>query len=118
MAYNETLAKRVREYLSERRPFEVVEKKMFGGLAFMVNNKLCVNVSGNHLMCRFAPERTSELSKRPGFLPMVMNQKEYQGYCLVAPVGYHDPIHFQFWIDLCLDFNETAKSYKKNPKKR
>lgn len=44
MAYNHDLANRVREYLSQMEGFQVEEKKMFGGLAFMVNGKMCIDV--------------------------------------------------------------------------
>jgi TfoX/Sxy family transcriptional regulator of competence genes len=52
MAYDEKLADRVREYLYESGTTEIEEKVMFGGLAFLVKGKMCVNVSGAKLMCR------------------------------------------------------------------
>ena len=88
MAYDNNLAIRVREYLSEIDDLQVEEKRMFGGLAFMVNDKMCINVSDNQLMCRFDPELEEQLSERPGFLPMIMNGKGYKGYCYIDPVGY------------------------------
>lgn len=112
MAYNNDLAHRVREYLSELEGFQVEEKKMFGGLAFMVNGKMCVNVGDDQLMCRFAPELTQQLSERTGFVPMVMNGKEYQGYCYVDSIGYRSNQDFEFWINLCLNFNDKAKASK------
>jgi hypothetical protein len=100
-------------YLSELDEFDMVEKKMFGGLAFMVNDKMCINVGDNQLMCRFDPELTEELSERCGFLPMIMNNKEYKGYCYVDPIGYKSKNDFEFWINLCLDYNDKAKSSKR-----
>ncbi len=117
MAYDHSLANRVREYLSEMEEFRVEEKKMFGGLAFMVNDKMCINVGDNQLMCRFDPELTEQLSERPGFLPMTMNGKEYKGYCYVDPIGYKSKKDFEFWINLCLDYNDKAILSKKRPKK-
>jgi hypothetical protein len=117
MAYDNRLAIRVREYLSEMEEFEVEEKKMFGGLAFMVNDKMCINVGDNQLMCRFDPEQTEQLSERTGFLPMVMNGKEYKGYCYVDPIGFKSQKDFEFWINLCLDYNNKAVKSKKQPKK-
>jgi hypothetical protein len=113
MAYDGNLAIRVREYLIEREEFSVEQKKMFGGLAFMVNDKMCINVGENQLMCRFDPERTEELSKRTGFLPMIMKGKEYEGYCYVEPVGYNSKKDFEFWINLCLDYYVKAVKSKK-----
>ena len=117
MAYDNALADKVREYLSEQDKFEVEEKRMFGGLAFMINGKMCINVGDDLLMCRFDPERTKELSEKNGFLPMIMNKKEYKGYCYVEPAGYSSRKDFEFWINLCLDYNHQAKSSKKRIKR-
>lgn len=116
MAYDNNLANRVREYLSNVSGIEVEEKSMFGGLAFMVNGKMCINVSDDQLMCRFDPILTLELSERTGFLPMIMKGKEYSGYCYVAPIGFQNKKDFEFWVNLCLDFNDKAKSSKKSNK--
>lgn len=58
MPYNEKLANRIREALGELP--DVEEKKMFGGIAFIVNGKMCVNVSGDEMMCRFDPSLQKE----------------------------------------------------------
>ncbi|MEH6305626.1 TfoX/Sxy family protein [Olivibacter sp. CPCC 100613] len=114
MAYDSNLANRVSEFLSTIENIEVEEKKMFGGVAFMVNGKMCINVSDDLLMCRFDAKLTEELSERTGFLPMIMKGSEYKGYCYVEPAGYRSKKDFEFWINLCLDFNDRAKSSKKN----
>ena len=57
MAYDTKLADRIREYLAEIPNLKIEEKKMFRGLTFMVNGKMCINVSGENLMCRFALAR-------------------------------------------------------------
>lgn len=117
MAYDLLLADQVRKYLNEKSDFQITEKTMFGGLAFMVNDKMCINVGERQLMCRFDPVQTEQLSERPGFLPMIMNGKEFKGYCYIDPVGYESKEDFEFWINLCLDYNKAAKSSKKQPKK-
>lgn len=118
MAYDHYLANRVREFLADFDGIQIEEKTMFGGLAFMVNDKMCINVSDDQLMCRFDPKLTEQLSERTGFMPMVMKGKEYKGYCYVDPIGYKTKKDFDFWLNLCLDFNERAKSSKKKTKKR
>ncbi|WP_126244033.1 TfoX/Sxy family protein [Chitinophaga rhizosphaerae] len=120
MAYDLSLADRVREYLYEKKVLELAEKPMFGGLAFMVGGKMCVNVSKNRLMCRFDPDQTEELSERAGFLPMIMKGKELPGYCYVAPEGYNSRRDFEYWMELCLAYNDQAKSSKRSrpPKKK
>lgn len=64
MAYDLDLVNRVRAYLFEAGDFEIDEKGMFGGWAFMINGKMCINVSGDRLMCRFDPALTETLSDR------------------------------------------------------
>jgi hypothetical protein len=86
---------------------------MFSGLAFMVNDKMCINVSGEKLMCRFDPKLIACLAEKPGFLPMIMKGKQLKGYCYVEPIGFERKKDFEFWMELCLDFNEKAKSSKK-----
>lgn len=113
MAYSSKLADRVREYLANVPNIQIEEKNMFGGLAFMVNGKMCVNVSGENLMCRFDPSLKEELSKRNGFQIMIMKGKEYKGYCYVSPEGIKTENDFAYWIKLCLSFNNQAKSSKK-----
>lgn len=113
MAYDIDLAAKVRSYLGNMPVIEIEEKKMFGGLAFMINGKMCVNVSGEQLMCRFDPGLTAQLSRKSGFLPMVMKGRKYKGYCYVDPIGYKRKKDFEFWINLCLDFNESARSSTK-----
>lgn len=113
MAYNEQLAKRVRDYLKNRPGLNIEEKKMFGGLAFLINGKMCVNVSGDRLMCRFDPKLKDELSQRPGYETMIMRGREYKGYCYIHPEGFSKQSDFEFWINLCLEFNEHAKSSKR-----
>ena len=113
MAYDIKLADKLRAYLAKFPELNIEEKKMFRGLAFMVNGKMCINVSDNNLMCRFDPERTDEIAERKGFLPMVMKGKQSQGYCYVEPDGFSNSKDFQFWVNLCLAFNEQAKASKK-----
>ena len=113
MAYNTKLADRVRDHLAHVPNIQIEEKKMFGGLAFMVNGKMCVNVSGENLMCRFEPSVQEEISKRKGFQKMIMKGKEYKGYCYVKPEGIKTENEFNYWIKLCLSFNHQAKSSKK-----
>ena len=117
MSYNNELASRVRAYLSEKEGFNVEEKAMFGGLAFMVNDKMCINVGADQLMCRFDPDLTEELAEKPGFLTMVMNGKQLKGYCYVEPAGYKSNKDFEFWINHCLDYNDRAVASKQRSKK-
>jgi hypothetical protein len=119
MAYDTKLADRVREYLADIPKLKVNEKVMFSGVVFMVNDKMCVNVSHENLMCRFDPGDTEKISQRKGFMPMIMRGKALDGYCYVSPDGFKLSKDFEWWMKLCLDFNPKAKSSKKkaSPKK-
>ncbi len=102
-----------KKYLKRFPEIRVEEKKMFAGLAFMINGKMCVNVSGENLMCRFDPGLTDELTEKPGFLPMIMKGKKLKGYCYIEPNGFIDKNDLEYWIDLCLQFNNKAQTSKK-----
>jgi TfoX/Sxy family transcriptional regulator of competence genes len=114
MAYNIELADRVRESLAQVPNVE--EKKMFRGVTFMVNDKMCVTVGDNEIMCRIDPELQPELIKKKGCNVMVMKGREYKGYILVDgnTIPMQQDLHY--WISLALDFNKRAKSSKKTQK--
>jgi TfoX/Sxy family transcriptional regulator of competence genes len=113
MAYNISLADRIRDFLSTKPNIKVEEKKMFRGLVFMVNGKMCVNVSADNLMCRFDPSLQNEVTERKGYHPMIMKGREYQGYCYVSEDGYKLKKDFEYWLHLCLEFNDNAQQTKK-----
>ena len=113
MAHDIKLAERVREYLAEFPGLKIEEKRMFSGLAFMVNSKMCINVSGDTLMCRFDPVVLKVVSEKPGFKPMIMKGRQLNGYCYVEPFGLKQREDFEFWLNLCLDYNKIAKASRK-----
>ncbi|WP_298146528.1 TfoX/Sxy family protein [Flavobacterium sp.] len=117
MRYNTNLADRVREYLAEKPNLEIEEKEMFNVLNFMVNNKTCVGISGEKLMLRFDPSRQEELYEKDGYETMLMKGKEYTGYCYINPDGFKDRKDFEFFLELCLEYNKVAKSSKKRKTK-
>ena len=117
MAYDTNLVNRVREYIAEIPNIEIEEKEMFDVLNFMINRKTCICVSGENLMLRFEPSRQEELSERNGYETMLMKGKEYKGYCYINPDGFKDRKDFEFFLNLCLDYNKIAKSSKKRKTK-
>ncbi|NBB22382.1 RNA methyltransferase [Runella sp. CRIBMP] len=117
MAYDPYLADRVREFLAEIPGIDIEEKEMFNVLNFMANGKTCVCVSGENLMLRFDPSRQEELSEKVGYETMLMKGKEYKGYCYINPDGFKDRMDFEFFLNLCLDYNKVAKSSKKRKTK-
>jgi TfoX/Sxy family transcriptional regulator of competence genes len=111
MVYNEKLADRVREALADFP--NVTEKKMFRGVAFMVDDKMCVSVSGDELMLRLDPELTEKLVEEPGTRPMVHGGKHMKGFIYVGEERFRSQKDFDHWIKLALDYNPIAKSSKK-----
>lgn len=114
MGYNSQLADRVRQYLQRFPDLHVQEKNMFGGLAFMVNGKMCVNISNNRLMCRFDPAIEEELSRQQGYEPMLMRGKVYRGYCYVVQEVLRTSKDLTYWVDQCIAFNSKAQISKKS----
>jgi hypothetical protein len=118
MGYNTVVSDRIREYLLRFPQLEVEEKEMFRGVTFMVNNKMCVSVSGENLMCRFDPDLHEHVAAKNGFQPMIMKGKELKGYCYINPVGFASNKDFEYWVNLCLEYNERAKSSTKIKKRK
>lgn len=116
MAYNEKLADRIREALVEVK--RVKEKEMMGGLTFMVNDKMCVGIIGDEMMCRIDPELQSEALDKKGCRIMDFTGRPMKGYVMVHPGGMKSKSEFDYWIQLCLDFNKFAKSSKKKVKSK
>ena len=114
MAYDTNLVDRIREYLVQFPALKIEEKEMFSGLTFMINDKMCVSVSGDNLMCRFDPGLQATVAENNGYQPMIMKEKELKGYCYIHPISFRSEKEFRYWVDLCLDFNKKAKSSKKN----
>ena len=111
MAYNEKLAKTIRPSLSHLPGVE--EKKMFGGLAFMVDNKMCITVGADRIMCRIDPAIYQEAIKRKGCRTVIMRGREYKGYVHVNEDAIKNKEDFDYWIGLALDYNKIAKSSRK-----
>ena len=80
MAYNEKLTNRLRAALAQLPAVE--EKKMFRGITFMVDGKMCISVGDNEIMCRIDPSLHEESIKRNGCRALIMKQREYKGYVM------------------------------------
>ena len=112
MAYDEKLAGRVRELLSSKR--NVAEKKMMGGLTFMVNNKMCVGILNDELMARIDPEIYESALERKGSREMDFTGRPMKGFVFIDPEGTKSKKDLEYWIKLALDYNKRAKASKKN----
>lgn len=112
MAYNEHLADRTREIIA-RTHDDVLEKKMFGGLCFMVNGKMCVGVESERMMVRFDPALNDEIMEKNGVGAMDFTKRVMKGFAFVDIDVLKTDRELEYWIGLALDFNKRAKPSKK-----
>ena len=112
MAYNEKLADRIREIISRTHKISE-EKKMFGGLCFMVNDKMCVGVEQERMMVRLDPARYDEVMEKEGCHPMDFTGKPMRGYVFVDASALTTLKKLDYWVQLALDYNAVAKASKK-----
>ena len=114
MAYSKTLANRIREQLQDLDGIE--EKEMMGGLVFMLNDKMCVGVIKDEMMCRVDPEKQDELLEKDGCRQMDFTGKPMKGWLLVDETGIRTIPDMNYWIGIAVDFNQYAKASKKRKK--
>ncbi len=111
MAYDEKLADRIRERLADIPLIE--EKEMMGGLTFMVNDKMCVGIIKDEMMCRIDPDLHDTVVEMTGCRTMDFTRRPMRGYILIEDTGMKTREEFEYWINLALEFNPKAKSSKK-----
>ena len=106
MAYDEDLANRIRELLGPERGME--EKRMFGGLAFLINGNMSVAASGKGgLMVRVPPAETERLLERDHVEPMVMAGRETRGWLRVSADGVKTKRQLQAWVSRGVDYAKS-----------
>jgi TfoX/Sxy family transcriptional regulator of competence genes len=102
MVYDEGVAERLREAYSEIR--DVVEKKMFGGIAFMVGGHMSCGVVSDTLMVRVGPDRYADALARPHAREMDFTGKSMKGFVYVDPSGFESDEALTSWVSLSVDF--------------
>jgi TfoX/Sxy family transcriptional regulator of competence genes len=109
MAYDEKTAGRVRKLLSGRP--DVAEKKMMGGLCFMVRGRMCCSVSGRGgLLVRVGADAHQSVLGEPHVEPMGMGGRTMTGFVRVAPEGYQTEANLKKWVKHGLDFVASMPS--------
>ncbi|MEO6526355.1 MAG: TfoX/Sxy family protein [Gemmatimonadaceae bacterium] len=103
---NDSLARRIRASLA--RLGGVEEKRMFGGLAFMVDGKMCVTVRDERIMLRIDPADHDAAVARPGCEPMVMRGREIRGYVRVGASALRTHAAFDRWMRMAIEYNPRA----------
>ena len=107
MGFDELLAERVRELFRERA-IAFDEKKMMGGLCFMVDGKMCVGIVKDRLMARIGPDNYAAALGRSGCIPMDFTGRPMLGFVFVNPAGTKSRRDLKSWIVLALEFNPHA----------
>ncbi len=102
MPHDEQLAKRIRRLLKGN--YSVVERKMFGGITFMVNGHMCCGVSGSNLVVRVAPESFAASLNLPHARPMDFTGRPMKGFLYVLPEGNREDSDLKAWTQRGLDF--------------
>lgn len=114
MAYDEALAERVRQALAPRR--DVEEKRMFGGIAFMVASHMAVGVEKERLMVRLSPERAEACLKEPHVRPMDFTGRPMKGFLYVEAAGVRTAAGVRKWVMRAVDHATSLPPKKARPK--
>src|SRR5262245_37220036 len=114
MAYDETLASRVRNILSPASGFS--EKKMFGGLCFLIHGNMCCGVPKDELVLRLKPERAEEVLSGPHTRPMDFTGRPMKGFVFIEPGGLAADRQLRDWVSMAPSFTRglPAKARKKS----
>lgn len=117
MAYDESTVERIRRILSRRRG--VAEKKMIGGLFFLVGSKLCCGVNRMGLLVRIGPEVRERVLEQSHVRPMRLGDRTVSNFVRVAPEGYRTDAALVKWVRMGVGFAlAAARSSQKAEKVR
>ena len=111
MAFDEALGERIRKQLSKRKG--LTEKKMFGGLAFLLNGNMCIGVHKDGLIVRLDPEATDAALKRPHAKVFDLTGRPMKGWLLVEGAGVNTDEDLGSWVETAGDY--ASKLPKKQP---
>jgi TfoX/Sxy family transcriptional regulator of competence genes len=105
MGFDETLAGRIRDALARKSGIE--EKKMFGGVRFLLNGNMLVGVWKDSLIVRLGPEKGDEALLEPHVKEFDITGRAMKGWVLVAPEGVEDDHRMKEWIERAMEFVNT-----------
>jgi TfoX N-terminal domain len=108
MAFDESLGRRIAATL-DSISVEYVEKRMFGGLGFMVNDKLCIGVVKDELMVRVLDEKFDEILAMDDIRQMDFTGRPMKGFIFVEPAGFEKQDSLMTFVDLAVEFGKFGK---------
>ena len=112
MPYDTALADRVVK-MFDAGGVRFEEKLMFGGVCFMVENKMCVGVVKDELMARIDPAQHEEALHERGCRPMDFTGRSMKGFVFIEPDALASAKALQYWVHRALEFNPRAKASRK-----
>ena len=102
MAYDEALAARIRKTLARRR--DIAEKKMFGGICFLLNGNICVGVWKDFLIVRVGPDKYEESLIEPFVKKFDITGRAMTGWVMVDPGGIETADDVNDWVQIAIKF--------------
>ena len=111
MAFDESLASRIRQHLARRKSVE--EKKMFGGVGFLLHGNMLVGVWKDSLIARLGPDEGEEALREPHVKEFDVTGRAMKGWALVEPEGIDDDEQLSAWIQRALKFVGTLPAKEK-----
>ncbi len=105
MAYSQDLAQRVRQQLQQIPGY--VEKKMFGGVGYMINGNMACGVHGDDLIVRLGPGGYEQALERPSVRPFDMTGRPMKGWIMVGPEGVRTPDQLAGWVRQGIAFAQS-----------
>jgi len=111
VAYNEQLAERIRVIIGKGPG--ISERRMFGGIAFMLNGNMFCGITRDDLMVRLGPDRFEEALASPAARPMDFTGRPMKGMVFVGPDGYGTDEKLRGWVEETLEYARRLPAKKK-----
>ena len=111
MAFDSQLADRVRKLLSRRKGFS--EKRMFGGVGFLLNDNMCCGVLRSDLILRLGVDAAEDALREYGVRPFDITGRAMQGWVMVGPAGYDEADDLARWVKLAAKFADSLPAKEK-----
>jgi TfoX/Sxy family transcriptional regulator of competence genes len=105
MPYNETLATEVRKLLGPRK--QLSEKKMFGGVGFLLNGNICCGAWKEYLILRLGDDAARQVLGEEHARPFDITGRPMRGWAMVEPAGWRDASRLHRWITWAVDFTDA-----------
>lgn len=116
MAYSKYLEDRISQFFNEKSvPFEA--RKMFGGMCFLIDGKMCVGVVRDEVMARIDPNIYQESLAKKGCKEMDFTGRPMKGFIFLTEEAIDLDVDLNYWLQLALAFNPKAKASVKKKKK-